>query len=83
VAFAGAVAAFITGFLGSSTTLLLSLKYGKNELDDLDDCFEACIAEKKARREETQLFSFYEEKQTLLFGWCSIGLVSVDVLHTV
>jgi hypothetical protein len=80
VSLAGAVAAFLTGFLGSNTTLLLSLRNQQERLSDLEDRFIDCMREKENRRQKTDIISFSETKPTKLLGWLSIGLVSVSAL---
>ena len=72
----GAAAAFLTGFLGSNTTLLFSLRDQKDELSDLEERFRSCINEKGNRRQKSKIISFHETKPTLLLGWFSIGLLS-------
>jgi hypothetical protein len=81
VSVAGAAAAFLTGFLGSNTTLLLALRYHTDQLLDLERRFRTCIEEKEGRRQKTRIVSFHETKPTYLLGWFSIGLVSVNALY--
>ncbi|KAH8878672.1 hypothetical protein GQ53DRAFT_81806 [Thozetella sp. PMI_491] len=77
----GAVMAFLTGFLGSNATLLLSLKSHQDQLSDLADAFRTSMAQKEdrrqkeGRRQKAKIKSFYETKPTYLLGWLSIGLV--------
>ena len=70
----------MTGFLGSSTGLLLSLtSYGK-QLSDLDERFVLCMKEKECRRQKTEIVAFCETKPTRVLGWLSVGLVGAAVL---
>lgn len=78
---AGAVVAFLTGFLGSNTTLLLSLKSHQDQLSDLATRFRSCMAQKERQSQKVKIVSFYEKKPTYLLGWLSIGLVSSRLLH--
>lgn len=76
VSIAGAVLAALTGFLGSDTTLLLSLKNHGAQLSNLADVFDSRIAPNGPRQRKIPITSFYETKKTYLFG-LSLGLVSV------
>lgn len=76
VSVAGAVLAWMTGFLGSDTTLLLSLKSDDQQLSTLAANFKLCIASSnKHRKENIRITSFYETKKTYLLG-VSLGVVS-------
>jgi hypothetical protein len=77
----GAALAYITGFLGSSTILLLSLSRNKSQLSDLDDKFMDRMKMKEGRGEKAEMVSFHETKPTYLFNWFSIGLVSINALY--
>lgn len=72
---AGAIVAFVTGILGSSTALLLSLRNHQEQLSNLEDRFTECIGPKNDRGEKPRVISFYETKPTYLLRWFSIGLV--------
>lgn len=76
----GEVAARVTGFLGSSTGLLLSLTSYREQLSDLDVCFVARMKEKEGRRQKTDIVAFCETKPTRVLGWLSTGLVGAAVL---
>jgi hypothetical protein len=75
----GAVAARMTGFLGSSTGLLLSLASYRAQLTDLDVCFVQSMKEKEDRRQKTEIVAFCEEKPTRMLGWLSVGLVGATI----
>jgi hypothetical protein len=75
---AAAAAAFLTGFLGSDTTLLFTLRRHEKQLSDLERRFRDCMDQKEARRQKTRIISFHEEKRTRLLGWLSIGFVSAN-----
>jgi len=83
VSLAGAAAAFLTGFLGSNTTLLLALRNHQHRLSDLEDRFIERVKEKESRRGKTEIVSFSETKPTCLLGWFSIGLVGVSASRLV
>jgi hypothetical protein len=76
----GAVAARMTGLLGSSTGLLLSLTSYREQLSDLDVRFVQCMKEKESRRQKTEIVAFCETKPTRVLGWLSVGLVGATVL---
>ncbi|EQL01948.1 NACHT and WD40 domain protein [Ophiocordyceps sinensis CO18] len=71
---AGSLAAYLTGFLGSDTSLLLALASHRNQLSDLEDRFIACMNHKRRRRDKTRIASFYETKPTYL-GCLSLGVI--------
>lgn len=73
---AGAMLAALTGFLGSDTTLLLSLKNHGAQLSNLVDAFDSRIAPNERRQRKVPITSFYETKKTYLLG-VSLGVVSV------
>lgn len=75
---AGSLAAYLTGFLGSDTSLLLALASHRNQLSDLEDRFIACMNHKRRRRDKTRIASFYETKPTYL-GCLSLGVVRAHV----
>ncbi len=81
VSVAGAIATSLTGFLGSSNTLLLSLRNHQDKLADLERRFRTCMEQKENRRQKTRIVSFHETKPTYLLRWFSIGLVSTAVLY--
>ncbi|KAM3563321.1 hypothetical protein ARSEF4850_002388 [Beauveria asiatica] len=75
VSIAGAVLAWMTGLLGSNTTLLLSLKSNDQQLSTLAANFKQCIASSNKRRQENiRISSFYETKKTYLLG-LSLGVI--------
>ncbi|KGQ09559.1 Protein NLRC5 [Beauveria bassiana D1-5] len=71
---AGAALAALTGFLGSDTTLLLSLKNHGAQLSNLADAFDSRIAPNGRRQQRVRITSFYETKKTYLLG-LSLGVV--------
>ncbi|KAJ5084974.1 vegetative incompatibility protein HET-E-1 [Penicillium argentinense] len=71
----GTVAARVTGFLGSSTGLLLSLMSYREQLSDLDVRFVQCMREKESRRQKAEIVAFCETKPTRVLGWLSVGLI--------
>ncbi|KGQ03263.1 Protein SERAC1 [Beauveria bassiana D1-5] len=74
VSIAGAALAALTGFLGSDTTLLLSLKNHGAQLSNLTDTFDSSIAPNERRERKIPIISFYETKKTYLLG-LSLGVV--------
>jgi hypothetical protein len=78
VSVAGATVTFLTGFLGSNTTLLLSLRNHQAQLTDLERRFRYCMELKERRRQKTEMISFCEAKPTYVLGWLSIGIVSAS-----
>ncbi|EJP63492.1 peptidase C14 [Beauveria bassiana ARSEF 2860] len=74
VSIAGAALAALTGFLGSDTTLLLSLKNHGAQLSNLADTFDSRIAPNVRRERKVPITSFYETKKTYLLG-LSLGVV--------
>lgn len=79
VSLAGAVLAWMTGFLGSDMTLLLSLKSNNQQLSTLAAKFKHCVASSNKRRQENiRISSFYETKKTYLLG-VSLGVVSEGI----
>ncbi|CAH0054140.1 unnamed protein product [Clonostachys solani] len=75
VSASGAVLAFMTGFLGSDTTLLQSLKSHDGQLSNLADRFQSRKVPNQDQPQKFQVISFYETKPTYLLGWQSLGLV--------
>lgn len=73
---ASAVLASATGFLGSDTTLLLSLNNYGVDLSNLADTFRSRIAPNERRQRKVPIISFYETKKTYFLG-LSLGVVSV------
>lgn len=65
----GAIVAFLTRLLGSSTGILLSLRNHHVQLSDLEDRFGACMKKKESRRRKTDIVSFYEAKHTFFLGF--------------
>jgi hypothetical protein len=68
-----AAAAFVSGFLGSDTTLLYALKNRSKTLSTLQRKFQGLM---ESREEKVKIFAFWEEYATRVFGLFSIGLVS-------
>ncbi|KAI1410260.1 peptidase C14 [Hypoxylon sp. FL1857] len=68
----GAIIASLTGFLGSDSTLLLSLQSHGTYLSDLESQFRRWIS---SRSRKPKVISFYETKPTYIFGWFSIGRI--------
>jgi hypothetical protein len=75
----GALVAFLTGFLGSNNTLLLSLRNDQAQLTDLERRFRYCMELKERRGQKTEIISFCETKPTYVLGWLSIGIVRARV----
>ncbi|KAK4075230.1 hypothetical protein Purlil1_12720 [Purpureocillium lilacinum] len=75
VSVAGGALAFVTGLLGSDTTLLLSLKSHDAQLSNLAARFRPCVSPNKRWGQKTRIISFYETKPMYLLGWLSIGRV--------
>ncbi|KAH7010885.1 uncharacterized protein B0I36DRAFT_257304 [Microdochium trichocladiopsis] len=69
----GAAAAFLTGFLGSKNTLLLSLRNHRPQLADLEIRFRRRMNPIESRRQKTEIVSFCESMDTYLLGWLWIG----------
>jgi hypothetical protein len=69
VSIAGAALAALTGFLGSDTTLLLSLKNHEAQLSNLVDTFDSRIAPNVRRERKVPITSFYETKKTYHSGF--------------
>lgn len=63
-------------FLGSDTTLLLSLKSHDAQLSNLAETFRPRMVPKEVGKQKAPIVSFYETKPLYLLGWLSIGLVS-------
>jgi hypothetical protein len=76
----GAIAAYVTGFLGSNTMLLRSLIQRKAQLSDLNEKFMKIINLKKGQGQNIDLVSFTETKPTYMFNCFSIGLVGKNAL---
>jgi hypothetical protein len=75
-------AAFVSGFLGSDTTLLFALRARSAQLFDLEREFRKLVDAQRDRGEKFSIFSFYEKLPTRVFGLFSIGIVSASALHT-
>ncbi|KAJ5724968.1 peptidase C14 [Penicillium malachiteum] len=74
----GIILAFLTGFWGSDSTLIFSLRHHDKGLTDLTERFKACGVNSQSGQ-TLPVISFYETKPTYLFGYFSIGqLVEKD-----
>lgn len=76
VSFAGAVIAALGSFLGSAADLPLSLRNHHGRLSDLESRFAKSMRGKANSSGKADIFCFYEERQTFLFRWLNLGLVS-------
>lgn len=73
----GATIAYLTGFLGSNTGLLLSLRSTGDLLVNLSKAFQQCVNRKKRdTNKETEIVSICEKKPTYLLNWLYAGKVS-------
>ncbi|KAK3317361.1 hypothetical protein B0T19DRAFT_290469 [Cercophora scortea] len=70
----GAIVAALSGFTGSASGVLLSLKHHEAQLSDLESSFRGSIEERK-RTHDVTIISFYEERPTMIFKWLSLGLI--------
>ena len=73
---AAAIAAAVSGILGSDATLLFALKDRSPQLSDLEASFRALVNQQEGRKEKLKIVSFYERLPTFALGLFSIGLVS-------
>ncbi|KAJ2968352.1 hypothetical protein NQ176_g9220 [Zarea fungicola] len=71
---AGTALAWVTGFLGSDTTLVRSLNTHNTNLSNLSQRFEDCKAPGQDGVQKFRVRSFYETKPTYLLG-LSLGIV--------
>ncbi|KAK4076939.1 uncharacterized protein Triagg1_3906 [Trichoderma aggressivum f. europaeum] len=72
----GATLAYLTGFLGSNTGLLLLLRSNGEMLVNLSKAFQACVREKKEKKgRETQIVTICEKKPTYLLNWLYAGKI--------
>jgi hypothetical protein len=76
-----AALAFVSGILGSDTTLLYALRDNSAQLFDLENNFRNLVNNQEGRREKLKIVSFYEKLPTRAFGLFSIGKVSVSALY--
>lgn len=68
--------AFVCGIFGSDTTLLYALRYGSEQLSELEECFRNLVRSQINCGGRLDVVSFREIMQTYIPGWLSIGLVS-------
>ncbi|RFU77887.1 vegetative incompatibility het-e-1 [Trichoderma arundinaceum] len=72
----GATIAYFTGFLGSDTGLLLSLRSNGEMLVNLSKAFQACTRKKHQDLDkETKITSICERNPTYLFNWLYAGKI--------
>ncbi|KAH0496116.1 hypothetical protein TgHK011_003496 [Trichoderma gracile] len=72
----GATIAYLTGFLGSNTGLLLSLRSTGDLLVNLSKIFQQCVNRKKRdTNKETEIVSICEKKPTYLLNWLYAGKI--------
>lgn len=76
-----AALAFVSGVLGSDTTLLYTLRDNSAQLFDLESDFRNLVNNQEGRREKLKIVSFYEKLPTRAFGLFSIGKVSSSALY--
>ena len=73
----GATIAYLTGFLGSNTGLLLLLRSNGEMLVNLSIAFQACLEKKHQDLDrKTKIISICEQKPTYLLNWLYAGMVS-------
>lgn len=72
------VLASVTGFLGSDTTLLMSLKSHGAQLSNLRRSFDKVVA-KNEQHQKITIISFYETMATYFLGWLYAGVVGVRI----
>ncbi|KAL7924500.1 hypothetical protein ACQKWADRAFT_331432 [Trichoderma austrokoningii] len=72
----GATVAYLTGFLGSNTGLLLLLRSNGEMLVNLSIAFQECL-ERKYREldKRTKIISICEQKPTYLLNWLYAGMI--------
>ncbi|OPB45775.1 hypothetical protein A0O28_0093420 [Trichoderma guizhouense] len=72
----GATLAYLTGFLGSNTGLLLLLRSNGEMLVNLSKAFQVCVKDKKEKKgRETQIVTICEKKPTYLLNWLYAGKI--------
>ncbi|KAL6817502.1 hypothetical protein V8C40DRAFT_281697 [Trichoderma camerunense] len=72
----GATLAYLTGFLGSNTGLLLLLRSNGEMLVNLSIAFQACLERKYQELDKkTKIVSICEQKPTYLLNWLYAGLI--------
>ncbi|KAK2589724.1 hypothetical protein QQS21_012597 [Conoideocrella luteorostrata] len=74
VSTAAAILASVTAFLGSDSTLLLSLRSDEAQLSILANTFKSCISAMESRGKKLRIAAFYETKRTYLLRW-SLGTI--------
>ena len=76
-----AALAFVSGVLGSNTTLLYPLRDRSVQLFELEEGFRTLVANQEGRREKLKIVSFYERLPTRAFGLIRIGMVSASASY--
>ncbi|QYT03667.1 hypothetical protein H0G86_010613 [Trichoderma simmonsii] len=72
----GATLAYLTGFLGSNTGLLLLLRSNGEMLVNLSIAFQSCLERKYQQLDKkTKIVSICEQKPTYLLNWLYAGLI--------
>ncbi|KAL5085724.1 hypothetical protein Trisim1_010070 [Trichoderma cf. simile WF8] len=72
----GAALAYLTGFLGSNTGLLLLLRSNGEMLVNLSITFQTCLERKYLELDKkTKIVSICEQKPTYLLNWLYAGLI--------
>ncbi|KAK0757130.1 hypothetical protein N5P37_010659 [Trichoderma harzianum] len=72
----GATLAYLTGFLGSNTGLLLLLRSNGEMLVNLSIAFQSCLERKyQDLDKKTKIVSICEQKPTYLLNWLYAGLI--------
>ncbi|KAL6693367.1 WD40-repeat-containing domain protein [Trichoderma pleuroticola] len=72
----GATLAYLTGFLGSNTGLLLLLRSNSEMLVNLSIAFQSCLERKyQDLDKKTKIVSICEQKPTYLLNWLYAGLI--------
>ncbi|KAJ4857850.1 WD domain, g-beta repeat domain-containing protein [Trichoderma breve] len=72
----GATLAYLTGFLGSNTGLLLLLRSNGEMLVNLSIAFQSCLERKyQDLDKKTKIVSICEQKPTYLMNWLYAGLI--------
>lgn len=73
-----ATAAFVSGVFGSDTTLLYALRFGSEQLSDLEERFSTRVNNQRDQGKKLEIVSFCETMKTFILGWVSIGRVSAS-----
>ncbi|KAL6824632.1 hypothetical protein J3E69DRAFT_381507 [Trichoderma sp. SZMC 28015] len=72
----GATLAYLTGFLGSNTGLLLLLRSNCEMLVNLSIAFQSCLERKyQDLDKKTKIVSICEQKPTYLLNWLYVGMI--------